>query len=244
MADEQNDLRWTRAMLLGALVVTLLLYYVPALRTFAYPFVLFSTFVHEMGHGVAAVLMGGDFLKLEMWSDASGLATYAIASDAGAIRKAIVSAGGLCGAPILAALGFWLGRTAKKARIALGVGGLLSLLSLIFVVRTMVGVVMSVCLVAICALLIASRKDRLQQGAVLFFSTELALCVFSRADYLFTNQARTATGVHVSDVGHIANELFLPYWFWGGLIALFSVLVLFLGVRGFFKKAAPSGDAA
>ena len=66
---------------------------------------------------------------------------------------------------------------------------------------------------------------------------QLALSVFSRADYLFTATASTGAGAHPSDVAHIAEALLLPYWFWGGAVGLMSVLVLVLGLASFFRTA-------
>ncbi|MEM9488253.1 MAG: M50 family metallopeptidase, partial [Myxococcota bacterium] len=62
-------------MLLISAVVTLILYNVPFLyNTIAYPLLLISTMVHELGHGVAALLSGGSFAKFVMFPDGSGMA--------------------------------------------------------------------------------------------------------------------------------------------------------------------------
>ena len=76
---------------------------------------------------------------------------------------------------------------------------------------------------------------------MLVLAITLLTAVFSRGDYLFTDTAQTAQGAAPSDVGQIANNLFLPYWFWGGLIAALSVLILILGIKGFFySRSVPS----
>ena len=46
-------------------------------RYVLYPFKIFSTWVHEMCHGMAAILSGGYCAKLEIFPDGSGLATTA-----------------------------------------------------------------------------------------------------------------------------------------------------------------------
>ncbi len=38
-----------------------------------------------------------------------------------------------------------------------------------------------------------------------------------------------------SDVARIAEALWLPYWIWGGLCAVFSALVLVLGLRAYLR---------
>jgi membrane-associated phospholipid phosphatase len=66
---------------------------------------------------------------------------------------------------------------------------------------------------------------------VVFLGVQLALSVFSRADYLFTQGVSNPSGVFPSDVTRMQTALFLPYWFWGLVCGAFSVLVLIYGVR-------------
>ena len=67
-------------LLVSALVISL--YYIPYGDYILYPMMLVYTFVHEMGHGIAAMLTGGDFIKFEMWLDGSGVATNPLVVDA------------------------------------------------------------------------------------------------------------------------------------------------------------------
>jgi hypothetical protein len=60
--------------LLSALAVLLILANVPYGRLLLYPFALFSTWVHEMCHGMAAMALGGDIEWLKIYPDTSGLA--------------------------------------------------------------------------------------------------------------------------------------------------------------------------
>ena len=72
------------------------------------------------------------------------------------------------------------------------------------------------------------------QVAVVFIAVQLALSVFSRGDYLFTQWAETGSGRMPSDVQQMSEALFLPYWFWGAACGLISVVVLLVGLRVFF----------
>jgi membrane-associated phospholipid phosphatase len=71
-----------------------------------------------------------------------------------------------------------------------------------------------------------------------FLAVQLALSVFSRGDYLFTDVARTGEGTFPSDVANMSSALFLPYWFWGALCGAFSVAVLALGLRAYLGVVA------
>jgi hypothetical protein len=66
-------------------------------RYLLYPFRIFSTWVHEMCHGIASILMGGSISKLEIFKDGSGLAYTRTPGD---WRKAFVSSGGYPGTAV------------------------------------------------------------------------------------------------------------------------------------------------
>lgn len=98
----------------------------------AYPFRLMTTLVHELGHGLAALLTGGEFLRFVVFPDGSGLAY-----TAGGLRLLIIPAGyvgvALAGAALIA-----LGRGARSSRIALGaLGAALALLTLRYALPTL-----------------------------------------------------------------------------------------------------------
>ena len=62
------------ALLFGALLVGVLQRFVPFGPLLLYPFTLFGTWVHEVGHGVTAIFVGGKFDHLDIFLDASGIA--------------------------------------------------------------------------------------------------------------------------------------------------------------------------
>lgn len=225
------------AFLVGSIIVTVLLYHViPYGRTIGYPLMLLSTLVHEMGHGIAAMLMGGSFEKFEMFADGSGVA-YSRGAF-GRFGRAFISAGGLVGPALVGGVGFIIGRTPKGARVGLAISGALLVLSVILVVRSGFGILFVGATAAICLAIAIKGKPWVSQVAVVFLAVQLALSVFSRGDYLFTQWANTANGRMPSDVQQMSEALFLPYWFWGGLCGLISVAVLLLGLRIFFRSAS------
>ena len=84
-----------------------------------------------------------------------------------------------------------------------------------------------------CASMSASAAAQL---ALVFVAVQLALSVFSRADYLFTRVAGNPNGLFPSDVEHMARLLWLPYWFWGVLCGAFSLAVLGWGLRMYWRR--------
>ena len=202
------------AVLLACIACSLALPHIPGGRWAWWPLMLLSTLVHELGHGLAAVLVGGDFVSLEMFADGSGVA--ATAHSGGRTARAVISTGGLVGPAIVACGLFFAARTERRARVALGV---------------LAGVLLS----GLLASVVRFGSAWAARVGLVFLAVQLSLSVFSRGDYLFTPVARTGAGNMPSDVALIADALLLPYWLWGGVCGLFSVAVLVLGMWLFLR---------
>lgn len=98
-------------------VATALLMLIPGLDLLNYPFRLLLTMVHELGHGLAAMLTGGEFIRFVVFADGSGLAY-----TAGGWRFFVIPAGYL-GTALFGATLILLGRNPQWSRVALGVMG-------------------------------------------------------------------------------------------------------------------------
>jgi hypothetical protein len=106
-------------------VISLLLTIVPVVGVLNYPFRLLITFVHELGHGLAAVLTGGEFIRFVVEPTGAGLAY-----TAGGWRWLVIPAGYL-GVALFGALLIILGRSYRWSRIGLAlIGALLIYFSL------------------------------------------------------------------------------------------------------------------
>jgi Peptidase M50B-like len=219
-----------RKVLLVSAAVTLALYVVPFGRYLARPLLLLSTLAHELGHGLTALALGGRFQRLEMWASGAGIAHLDLAG-LGRIRQGLVLAGGLVGPSVAAALCFTLGKTGQGARWCLIGVGLLLVAIEILVMRNLFGFLFAGVVAAGCLFAGARCSPETAQWLVVFLGVQLALSIFSRADYLFTRTADNPSGVYPSDVMQMQWALFLPYWLWGLVCGAFAVLVLLYGVR-------------
>jgi hypothetical protein len=224
-----------RLVLLVSAAVTIVLYALPFGRILARPLLLLSTLAHEMGHGITTLLLGGRFERLLLWPSGSGLAEIGLESF-GRIRQGLALAGGLVGPAVAAAICFSLGRTGQGARTALWGLGFLLLAAQILVVRNLFGFFFVGLLLAGCLLAASRLTPEAAQWVVVFFGVQLALSVFSRAEYLFTPVARTPAGVFPSDVSRMQAALLLPYWFWGAVCGAFALAVLAYGVRTYWGR--------
>ena len=221
------------AVLLGCIACSLVLPHIPGGRWAWWPLMLWSTLAHELGHGLAAVIVGGDFISLQMFADGSGVA--ATAHSGGRTARALVSAGGLIGPAMVACGLFFFARTARRARVALGVLAGVLVVAIALVVRNPFGIAYVLVLSGLLATIVRFGSAWVARFGLVFLAVQLASSVFSRGDYLFTPVARTSAGSLPSDVAQIAAALFLPYWVWGGLCGLFSVAVLVLGMSLYLR---------
>lgn len=221
------------AALWWAAALTLALYFIPYGRYLLWPLLLFSTLMHELGHGLMALVMGGRFASLQMWPNGSGLASHA--GHYNALEQAAIAAGGLLG-PAVAALFMFLGaRRRRSAQAALLLLSLLLLAAAVLWVRNIFGLLYVAVTAGLLLWLAVRGSAAAAQMATVFLAIQLSLSVFARSDYLFTAKAQTGGGTLPSDVAHIAQALWLPYWFWGGLIAALSLLLLWVGTRAFLR---------
>jgi hypothetical protein len=125
-----NGRRFRRNSLLiaiGAFIVALILWNVPQLDFLMYPVRLFVTFIHETGHGVAAIISGGQFHQLVVSSDGSG-----VAATSGGWRWLILPAG-YVGAALFGAALFYLANTVRDTRyVSAGVAVLCAVMALVY----------------------------------------------------------------------------------------------------------------
>ena len=226
MSAPQN----ARIALYVSVVITVILWagFVPFSGLVAKPLFLLSTFFHELGHAIAALLVGHSVESIGVNWDGSGI-TWSAGPPNANLAGAIISAGGLIGPAITAAIMFTMGKNAKRSRMALGVFGAGMLLVDVLFVRNLFGFIY----VAIFGLLFLGLAlkagTEFTRFVIIFIATQLSLTVFTRADYLFSSNP-------ASDVQQMAQALFLPYWVWGFVCGTLSVVILFFGIRQYAKS--------
>jgi hypothetical protein len=223
----------TTRVFVASVTVTALLYALPIGRTLAWPLVLVSTLVHELGHGLAAAILGGRFESLVIYRDASGAAYWS--GTLGRVATATVAATGLVGPAAAAFALLAFGRTDRGARILLAIVAATLVAVTLLLVRNPFGMAFTAVLAA-SMLAVMMWAPRASQGVIVFLAVQLALSIFSRGDYLFTRSAVTASGVRLSDVAVMSRALVLPYWFWGALCGALSIILLVAGFKLFFRR--------
>ncbi|TBR25346.1 M50 family peptidase [bacterium] len=219
--------RFGLTWLIAAAVLPTLLWQLPYGHYVLFPFSVLATWFHEMGHGLTALLLGGSFHKLELFWGGGGLAST---GASGRIPGALVSAGGLMGPPIAGFFFLNASTRAATARLALWLLGGLMLFSVAVWVRTLFGCV-AVSLIGTGLLLLARRGSvEVQAFCVKLIGVQACISAYRSRGYMFSDEVTIAGRAMHSDTGHIAQQLLLPYWFWGGTLFLASLALLVGGV--------------
>ena len=209
----------------GAVVVV---WQVPYGPQALYPLTLLATFAHEMGHGIAALLVGGEFDRLSLHADGSGLAEWR--GNVGRFARATVAAGGLLGPTVVGVALLLLAGTTQRARWLLWVFAAVLVFCVAMWVRNLFGIAFVLATAA--ALAAAGRWLGDSGAAFLLHLLAAVLCLswFRDLDYMFSGTAVVAGAERPSDSAVIAQALWLPFWFWGALIAALSLGLLVLGL--------------
>ena len=213
-----------RLVIAGAVVVL-----VPGLpfgNWLIYPFVILTTWFHEMGHGLTALLMGYDFERLVLLADGSGFAQSSYRGKASAWSRALISAGGPLGPSIVGSLLILASSRRKYWRPTLfTLAGIMAISTLIWV-RSPVGFIVIPALAGGIVLLGLKARDAFVRFGLQFLGVLAALSMFRDWDYLFSESAVIGGQVLLSDTGAIEEALFLPHWVWAILIILASGLMI------------------
>jgi len=223
----------SRTLLFLSAAAIALLWQIPYGRQMLYPLTLLATFAHEMGHGLTAMLVGARFDQLLLHADGSGVAVWH--GHPGRITTALIAAGGLVGPTIAGITLLLFSRSPRYARTVLALLAALVAMTVVVWLRNPFGVVFLLALAATLALAAKALPDTAAAFLLHLIAVTLCLSWFTDLDYMFSAQAMVDGVAQPSDSAVIADALGLTYWFWGGIIAVFSLAVALLGI-GFLSR--------
>lgn len=182
-----------------------------------YPFKLFTTWVHECGHAVMTLILGGRVSSIVIEPDTSGVTRSLI--PAGRIAQGLVASAGYLGASIVGCFLMSAARGRKGARTILWTIGALMLVTLIVWMRNWFGIA---AVLAWSVVLVALSRQR-SGGVSLFLLSLLAVQVALDSVY----DIRVLFLVHGhSDADTMARLFVLPAWFWATTWMLMSIGML------------------
>ena len=207
----------------GLVAVTFFLLQLPFVRI---PVMFLSTWAHEFGHGLGALMTGGRFIQLQVLPDFSGIATTATDTR---FARAIVVIVGLLGPSLLGVLLLFLTRGLNWYRVALVLLALLLALSFLWAADGFTRLVLSVSLLVV-GLSAWKLPNRVAMFAAHIVAIALCLNAVTMFGYFFVGNAEVAGELFQSDTGVLQNVIGGPYWLWGAGLAALSIAILFFGV--------------
>lgn len=209
-----------------AVVVVLALPALPFGNYLIYPFAILTTWFHEMGHGVSAILMGQSFEQLLIFADGSGVAESRLDNDAGAVTNAVIAAGGPLAPSVAGALLIIASAKQKFWRPTLVALALIIAGSTLFYVRSGVGLAMLPLVAALIGLIAWRAPDGFARFTLQFLGVLSAMSMLRDFNYLFTERAVIGGQSMLSDTGAIEEALFLPHWFWAIVLITTSAVMI------------------
>lgn len=217
--------------------------YVPFGHYVLYPLELFTTWVHEMGHGLAALAVGGRFETLDIYRDGSGLA---FAYGEPGWRQAIVALGGLLAPPIVGALLIAFVHGPRRARLVLALLAVALVASLVVYVRSTTGLV-AMPIVALALAFTAWRgfADHPYHRVVVVqvLGIVLAFDTLTRmVTYVFENEVVVGGVKRPTDIHQVAENLGGHYVLWG--MAVTAVALGLLALSSWWAWRRPAVSAA
>jgi hypothetical protein len=191
---------WTAA------AVSLIVSLTPWSQFLLYPFKLFTTWVHECGHALMTVLVGGQVTSIAIEPDTSGLTLSLV--PVGRAARGLVASAGYLGAAVVGCLLLAATRVEKWAHVILLSLGAVMLLTLVLWMRNLFG--FGVVLTWGVALVALARRGL--GNAPRFLLSLLAIQVALNSVYDIRVLFLTDRGE--SDAVAMARLFLLPSWVW------------------------------
>lgn len=221
------DARPELFLLITIAIATVFLWQIPGGKILIYPFTILATWFHEMGHGLMGIILGGDFERLEIEKNGNGLARCSGNFFLGRIGNALFYAAGSMFPPIIGGGLIIASRNLQISHNLLVVLGLFLIFSAIVWVRTSFGILV-IPLLGFLILVIALKTPlETQKFTTQFIGIQACISTFKNFGYLFTYQIPGG----FSDTARIAENLFLPHWFWGIIMTITSLEILLQSLR-------------
>lgn len=221
-------------LLVSAALVFMLLSRVPFGNFIQWPFVIITTFIHEMGHGLTAIAVGGSLDKVEIYYNGSGLAFI---NTVRGWPYAASAAGGLMAPSIVGSIFIMVGRNTRDSAVTFLCLSLFILICCALWVRSSFGLIILVSIGLIFLALSRKSSHGFQQFLVQFMGVHMLVDTFTRTlGYLFTRSVDVAGEMRHSDSSIVAENLIGGHLLWASIISILSVGILFISLRKSYFK--------
>ena len=222
--NQNRPPRLPAAQFWGLCFIVYLLIQFPLVRI---PIVFLSTWIHELGHGLGAIFTGGEFKKLTIYPPS--LSGTALTYTTHSFQKLSVLFLGLLAPSLLGVVMIFLTRGLSRYRLSLIILAVLLLVSQIWAADAFTRLAL-----AFGASLIGAMAWKFPVNWLVYLTQILAiaLCIDALTDfsYFFVGGGEINGQVMSSDTAKIGSILGGPYWLWGGVVTLLTIIILVFGV--------------
>jgi hypothetical protein len=184
------------------------------------------TAVHELGHAMVVVLLGGQVGRVDLWSSAAGLTTFTLPRHFGRVRGAAVALSGYPAPGLAGLLGAVL-VVAGLERPWLWLAAAVTTILLLLWVRNAWGMTTTAAAAVLLGWLAYTRSDRTVSAVGSALATLLLVGGWRAAVTHFTG--REHGGRRASDAGLAARMLPAPAPFWSGVFLITATATLAAG---------------
>lgn len=220
--------------LLVVFIVTLLIWNLPFGNYILYPFTLLGTWYHEMSHGLMAILMGGDFIELDIRADGSGYASHTGARIE-FIGNPIIALAGPIG-PAIAGFAYISASSNEKiTKYLLALTACLLVFSGIKWISSLVGALLVVFYGILTFYILLRTNKNIQLNFIKLLAVQAYLSIYQGISYFFIESFKSDGQIKLSDTGVVESYWFLPHWFWAIIVLLFSLVSIFYGLKVKYK---------
>lgn len=220
----------------GFSLMIIIVWNIPDGFYYLYPLTILATYFHEMGHGLAALLLGGNFHYLLVHPDGSGVAVHSGVQFLGPIGQAIVAIGGPLGPTFAGMLFIYASASVKATQRLLVVIGALIIITVLIWVRSVFGVLFLIAVGALLMYIGIKSSERAKQLVLQFLGVSSMLSLYQNIGYFFIDKVEIDGKIMYSDTGYLQEYLFLPYWMWAIIILGISLFAFYKSFAYLYKK--------
>jgi hypothetical protein len=225
-------------------LLTAILWNIPGGSLILYPFTILGTWFHEIFHGFTAMILGGNFHQLVIFSNGSGYAEFSYSSIfLGNVGKAVVAAAGPIGPSFFGAAFIMASINNRATSVTLVLFSFLLIISTLIWVRPFFefGFFITLLFAVVFTFIAINGNDKFKAITLQFIGIQAFMSVYLSIGYLFSSGAFVGGQQNVSDTQVIADNLLLPYWFWGFLILCLNVFMIYKSIQFILKKEGMRG---